>query len=988
MYLNTHTYYSFKYGVMSPKELIDEALRHQCRLLALTDINSTSGCLYYARYAQQIGVNVVLGVDFRSQGKQLFIAIAKNNKGFEAINSLLSDVQASKQKLPEEAPEWSDVFVVYPLHRCPDRSLAENEYVGISSDQHLLFKLKYSSKIPSSKCLALNTVTFRNKRDYNAHRLLRAIDQNTLLSKLSTEDQGATHQSFYLAEELNILYKGAEYLLDNSARLLTQCSLSFHFNDPLHTQNKKNFTQSAVLDYHLLRTLAEDGLLYRFGRKVSVEVRERMEKELKVIRECNFVPYFLINHSIVNYARQNNYFYVGRGSGANSLVAYLLKITNVDPIELDLYFERFINPSRKSPPDFDIDFSWKDRNDVTNFIFKTFPNTALLGAFVTFQQRSVIRELGKVLGIPADEIKSIQRANNHSSLDHVAKLCLSYSHYIHGLPNYLSIHSSGIVITEKPIQYFSATTMPPKGFPTTHFDMHIAEDAGIYKYDILGQRGLGKIKDALSIIEYNQPNAPDIDIDDVKTFKQDEKVKDLLRRGDAIGCFYVESPAMRALMRKLEVDDYKGLVAASSIIRPGVSQSGMMQEFIKRHRDPKLRASIHPVLGEILHDTYGVMVYQEDVLKVAHFFAGLSLEESDKLRRGMSWKFRERPEFKEVQQKFYANCDEKGYDRKLTTEIWRQIESFANYAFAKGHSASYAVESYQSLFLKAYYPLEYMVATVNNFGGFYSTEHYLQEARLKGGIIEAPCVNNSVNITTIQSNRILLGFQHVKSLESSTVKAILIERQQAGPFLSFEDFVQRVAVSLEMATILIRVSAFRFTGKTKGELLWEAHFLLGDKKVSNPNPQLFKEKSSRKISIPQLEVVEYEDSYDDIEYLGFPLSSPFELIDETSFADSIMYDQFAEHIGKRVKLVGYLVHIKRTKTKGKTEQEMSFGTFMDRNGQFLDSVHFPNSLRQYRFKGKGCYLLMGKVTSDYGHLSLETDYMEKLPYSKLTEVPR
>lgn len=971
---------------MSPQELIDEALLHGYRQIALTDINSTSGCLYYARYAQQQGLNVVLGVDFREGNEQRFIAIAQNNKGFEEINQLLSDVLSKTLPFPKQAPEWSNVFVVYPLNAVPERSLATYEYVGVRAEEYLQFQLKGRFNIPINKCVALNSVTFRNKKDFNAHRLLRAIDQNILLSQLSKECQGALTHCFYPFAQLMEQFKGAEFLLDNASKLLSQCSLHFYFNDPAHTQNKKTFTQSAILDYHLLRSLAQDGLYYRFGSRPSQEVMNRMEKELAVIRDCNFVPYFLINHSIVNYARQQGYFYVGRGSGANSLVAYLLKITNVDPIELDLYFERFINPSRKSPPDFDIDFSWKDRNDVTDFIFKTFPNTALLGAFVTFQQRSVIRELGKVLGIPSEEIKQIQRADNYSKLDHIAKLCLMYSHYIHGLPNHLSIHSSGIVITEPSIQHFSATSLPPKGFPTTHFDMHIAEDAGIYKYDILGQRGLGKIKDSLSIIEANQPEEEPIDIDDIKRFKQDEKVKDLLRRGDAIGCFYVESPAMRALMKKLEVDDYKGLVAASSIIRPGVSQSGMMQEYIKRHRDPKLRASIHPVLGEILDDTYGVMVYQEDVLKVAHYFAGLSLEESDKLRRGMSWKFRERPEFKEVQEKFYANCDAKGYNKKLTTEVWRQIESFANYAFAKGHSASYAVESYQSLFLKAYYPLEYMVATVNNFGGFYRTEHYLQEARLKGGVIEAPCVNRSEYLTTISGNNIWLGFQHVKSLEHNVSNELLVNRKAAGEFKDLEDFVDRLHVSLEMVTILIRVNAFRFTCKTKSELLWQAHFLLGGVKEQSSNLQLFQEKNRKNVTIPGLDKIEYEDAYDEIEYLGFPLCSPFELIDQEYFDGSVTAKDFQDMVGKRVKLIGYLVHVKRTRTKGKVEREMSFGTFMDRDGQFLDSVHFPESLRRYRFKGKGCYVLIGKVSSDYGHLSLETDYMEKIAYAKLQEL--
>lgn len=973
---------------MSPKELLQEAESHNASHLVLADINSTSGCLYYAMEAQSRGLPVVMGVDFRHGAQQKFVAIAKNNQGFQDINYFLSAVLAGDKKLENEAPFLPNAFVVYPLANVPNRPLRTNEFIGVDHTQLFVFNKKHKHRWPVEKAVALNTVTFRNKRDYNAHRLLRAIDNNILLSKLTPQEQGQIHQSFYSKAQLVELFKANLNLLANAELLVEQCCLVFDFNNKSKTQNKKLFTQSKKQDLLLLNHLVKEGLQYRYGNTISPEVKARIKKELDVIVQCNFVPYFLINHSIVSYARSKGYFYVGRGSGANSLVAYLLRITNVDPIELDLYFERFINPSRKSPPDFDIDFSWRDRNDVTQYIFDTFPNTALLGSFVTFQARSVIRELGKVLGLPADEIKNIQRSRNPQELDHISKLCLLYSQYIHGFPNHLSIHSSGIVITEKPIQAFGATSMPPKGFPTAHFDMHIAEDAGIYKYDILGQRGLGKIKDAIAIAKQNQPKAANFDIDDIARFKQDEKIKDLLRKGDAIGCFYVESPAMRALMKKLEVDDYKGLVAASSIIRPGVSNSGMMAEYIKRHRRPEVRAATHPILGEILHDTYGVMVYQEDVLKVAHYFAGLTLEESDILRRGMSWKFRERTKFSQVEQRFFDNCKAKGYDSKLTAEVWKQIESFANYAFAKGHSASYAVESYQSLFLKAYFPLEYMVATINNFGGFYATEQYIQEARLKGATIEAPCVNQSLGITTIHRQTIYLGLQHVKELEASVIKLLLSERSTGGLYASLENFVSRTGVSLEMVIILIRINAFRCFGLSKNKLLWQAHFLLGNTKKQFAHPKLFQnEKNTKKVSIPDLEPMDYEDAFDEIEYLGFPLCSPFELIDEALLKHKVTSQDFKKNINKNLSILGYLVHTKRTKTKGKVEAEMSFGTLMDTNGEFFDSVHFPQTHQKYRWRGRGVYLLRGKITSDFGHLTLEAQYLLKVPFEKLVKEP-
>ncbi|MFT6176340.1 MAG: DNA polymerase-3 subunit alpha, partial [Bacteroidia bacterium] len=377
---------------------------------------------------QNAGLPVIMGVDFRTGNRQDFIAIAQNNEGFQNINYYLTGFLLQGKNTPAgvfpqgefpQDPVIKNAFIIYPLKNVPNRPLRSNEYIGVNHTEVFRARtrlrgvfLQGSSDNDTSKYLALNTVTFRNKRDFNAHRLLRAIDKNALLSKLPKEEQGEPHHTFYSEEELSTLYDGYAFLLENAAKLLSSCSLHFDFNDKKKLANKKTFTQTQKRDYELLQQLVKEGLKYRYANGTNKEIQDRVAKELGVIQECNFVPYFLINHNIVSYARRRGYFYVGRGSGANSLIAYLLRITNVDPIELDLYFERFINPSRTSPPDFDIDFSWRDRQDVTRYIFETFPNTALMGSFVTFQARSVIREIGKVLGLPADEIKNIQRTDN------------------------------------------------------------------------------------------------------------------------------------------------------------------------------------------------------------------------------------------------------------------------------------------------------------------------------------------------------------------------------------------------------------------------------------------------------------------------------------------------------------------------------------------------------------------------------------------------
>ncbi|MEM9023598.1 MAG: DNA polymerase III subunit alpha, partial [Bacteroidota bacterium] len=664
---------------------------------------------------------------------------------------------------------------------------------------------------------------------------------------------------------------------------------------------------------------------------VTGAVLERLDKELNVIRLMGFSSYFLINWDLVRYARDNGYFYVGRGSGANSMAAYCLSITDVDPIDLDLYFERFINPSRTNPPDFDIDFSWKDREDITRYIFERYgtEHTALLGTYNTFQYRAVIRELGKVFGLPKTEIDRLQdHRRRDTNPDYLHRLVLRYGQLLHDLPSHLSVHAGGILISENSMHCYTATNLPPKGYPLTQFSMLEAEDIGLHKFDILSQRGLGKIKDAVEVVRQNQPSEKPIDIHDIDRFKRDDKVRKMLQRGETIGCFYVESPAMRMLLSKLEVHNYIGLVAASSIIRPGVAKSGMMREYILRHRDPSRRQYIHPIMKTLMEETYGIMVYQEDVIKVAHVFAGLTLAEADILRRGMSWKFKQRNEFSKVRDKFFTNCRKKGYPEATTAEVWRQIESFGNFAFAKGHSASYAVESYQSLFLKAHYPREYMVAVINNGGGFYRTEFYVHEARMYGATIEPPCVNNGQYLTCIWGTSLYLGFVLMRDLEERVGKLIEVERNRHGQYTSLENFTKRVNISLEQLRLLIRIGAFRFTGRTKKELLWDLHLFLGARKSTRPRRELFAV-TTPNFTLPPLHYAPHEDAFDEFEILGFPLCSPFALLRDFP-QDRITAQDLRrpELEGETVVITGYLVNIKNTTTSRK--EQMHFGTFLDR----------------------------------------------------------
>lgn len=971
MYWNTHSYYSLRYGTLSVERLVNLAKSHGQHTLGLTDINNSSGIIDFVRVCNENHIKPIAGIDFRKKNKSCYTGLAMNNEGFRELNEFLSGHNLNKTPLPDQAPHFSNAYIIYPFGSIGTDKLKENEFIGVSP-RHIqrLFGSKY--RYNQNKLVVQQPVTFEGKQGYVLHQNLRAIDNNILITKLKSEYTADDDEYMIPGEQLNQAFEDYPVIIENTERMVNECSIDF---DRQSIKNKKTFTGSVYDDKILLEKLALDGLLYRYGGKNKV-AKDRVKNELDIISRLGFAAYFLITWDIVRYSMSRGFYHVGRGSGANSLVAYCLKITDVDPIELNLYFERFINPKRSTPPDFDIDYSWKERDDVQDYIFKRYGRkyTALLGAMSTFKGKSIYRELGKVYGLPKNEIDLlVQYPDSHFNNNEVTRQIHSLSKYMVDFPNIRSIHAGGVLISEEPVTYYTALDLPPKGFPTTQWDMYVAEDIGFEKLDILSQRGIGHIRDCAEIVLKNRGKK--IDVHQIDKFKKDPEVKRLLKIGETNGCFYVESPAMRGLLKKLHCDNYLSLVAASSIIRPGVARSGMMREYIHRFHNPNDFKYIHPVMKEQLEETYGVMVYQEDVLKVCHHFAGLDLADADVLRRAMSGKFRGKKEFERIVRKFFENCKNRGYPEAITKEVWRQIESFAGYSFSKAHSASYAVESFQSLFLKAHYPVEFMVAVINNFGGFFSSWVYFNEAKRWGGIIELPCVNHSDFQTTITGKTIFIGFVHISNLESRLANRILDDREINGKFSSLEDFIRRTHSGIEQLIILIRTGAFRFTAKTKAHLLWEAHLLLGKRRNNEVSKDLF-DTPMKKFKLPQLQSSAIEDTYDEIELLGFPVTLSYFGLLKNPKHNATLASHLSASIGKRFEITGLLVAIKYVKTVKR--EIMHFGTFLDQKGEFFDTVHFPDSLKNYSFKGNGVYFIRGKVVEEFGFPSLEVSEMLKM----------
>lgn len=458
------------------------------------------------------------------------------------------------------------------------------------------------------------------------------------------------------------------------------------------------------------------------------------------------------------------------------------------------------------------------------------------------------------------------------------------------------------------------------------------------------------------------------DIFDFEMLFKDTRTNELIRTGQTIGCFYIESPGMRSLLRKLDVHDFEMLTAASSIIRPGVAESGMMQEFILRHKDPSKRFYFIPKLEEVLADTYGVMIYQEDVIKVAHQIAGLTLEEADLLRRAMSGKMRSHKAMQQITNRFFESCEMRGLNDSQSKELWRQIESFAGYSFCKAHSASFALLSYQVAFLKAYYPAEFMAGVLSNGGGFYSAAVYVQETKRRGVKVLLPCINKSEYEYTGKNSEMRIGLMAIKNLSLNSIHKITDERKNHGEYVSLADFLVRTGIGYEETSILIKCGAMGCFRQTRPELLRLLDIYIHKRKILDEryNDLFMHEafaleqqvRTAQNFSLEEICRTEYET----FNYMvtRHPLYFYKDLLDDSSV---IKANEMAKYIGKYVKMIGWYMTSKRIKTK--KGDIMKFLSLEDLYGTF-EAVIFPKVYYQYAelTMSMGPYIVEGIIDAN------------------------
>jgi len=1016
-HLNCHSNYSFLAGANSIRDLVDAVNHIQSPALALTDTNGLYGAVEFDRIAKNAGIHPILGVELTSQtppntpvkphnlksikGTEHFTInhdqpitqratiLAKNITGFgEICRAITARHLDSQFSLVKQLITLSDnVILICPnldlLNQIAQKRGGQNIYAELAHfpDRKIL-QFARDKNLP---VVATNRVFFCQPEDREVHLLLSAIRTKKTIYSIPQKESISKDGWMKPPKNMIRIFKNIPNAISNTLKIAGQCDVTL----PIGKINFPPFTPpEGETHSSYLGKLARIGIAQIYHNPIPVKVVRRLRYELKIIHDLKFSPYFLIVSDIVREARARGIQTVGRGSAANSLVCHALKITEVNPIHHNLYFERFLNPERTDYPDIDVDFSSDKRDEILNYVFKKYGRgyVALISAHIHFRGRSSLREVGKAIGVPTKEINRLTGPLPQSILisqinevrkivpecrdlpleDEPYRSMISLAQRIEGFPRYISVHSGGIVISPFILTDLIPLQRTSKGFVVTQYDMHPVEDMGLLKIDLLAQKGLAVLADTLSTIKEMNGECVDFNLTDPTV---DKKTCQLISHGNTIGCFYIESPAMRHLLIKLDVRSFSTLTAASSIIRPGIAESGMMKKFIQRHNGKESAAYLDPRMKTILNDTFGVMIYQEDVMKVANTIAGMSLGEADGLRKCMG-KNRNRNKINRYRQRFLSGASSNGVKTHTALEIWRQIESFAGYAFCKAHSASFAMVSYRTAYLKAHYPTEFMAAVLSNRGGFYDTSTYIEEARRMGIQFLLPHINYSFHGFTANNSFIRIALSQVKGLKKNSINSILKIRREK-PYTSIIDFLSRVDIDKLEIEALIRCGAMDDLEHSRPEMLWILKVFLKNGKGRPMFP------------VPPLKLKEYsfrDKLLAELEHLNLAVSGHLLTLFKSP-GKTTQAIKLPHFIGCLVTLTGWVVTTKQTLTQ--SNRPMKFMTLEDSTALF-DAILLPIVYKQFGtlLYDRGPYIIQGRVKKEGRLISVIVSWINRLHSSE------
>lgn len=898
VHLHFHSEYSLLDGACKIKPSVKRAEELGMPALAITDHGALFGAITFYEAAKARGIKPILGCEtYIAPGSRFerkterksyanhFVLLAENEQGWDNLMQLISKAylegfyykpridkdllrehhegliglsaclkgEVAEHCMHERLDEAEQTALEFAEIMGPDHFYLELENHGLPEQQKANEGLLEIARRTGLPLVATNDVHYLKREHAEAHEVMLCLQTQTVMSDERRMQYGSDQFYMKTAEEMEALFGAVPEALANTVRIAERCNVELRLGKhaPLHFpvfETPKGLNQKAYLEQ-----LAHEGLLERYGLKDPAHpsdekeerIIERLRHELDVIEATGFVNYFLVVWDFIKAAKDMGVpVGPGRGSGAGSMVAYALGITGIDPLAFDLIFERFLNPERVSPPDFDIDFCQARREEVIDYVKEKYgeENVAQIVTFGTLGAKTVIRDVGRVLEIPFAECDklaklvpedpgmTLRRAEEMNpdfrkqiQKDESAARIMQYAHILEGLPRQTGTHAAGVVIGEKPLIEIIPLARDKDGQPVTQFEMKPLEKTGLLKMDFLGLRTLTYIEETLKNILETHDEAPDMDrlpMDDTETFE-------LLSRGDTVGVFQLESSGMRDLFRRVRVTRFEEIIAMIALYRPGPMH--MLDDYIQRKHGKQKIEYDHPLLEPILRETYGIMIYQEQVQRAANVLAGFSLGQGDILRRAMGKKIAEVMEEQRV--KFIEGCEKTNQIPASKAEaIFNKILKFAEYGFNKSHSAAYALISYQTAYLKAHYPVEFMAALMssemNNFDklpGFISASHEM------GIDILPPDVNRSGLRFRPDGHAIRFGMAGVKNVGSGAVEALVHERSQNGPFKGLIDFCLRMdskVVNRKVMESLIRCGAFDFSPAHRNRMFIGVEFAM------------------------------------------------------------------------------------------------------------------------------------------------------------------
>ena len=946
--LTCRSYYSLLRGPASVRRLVQRAKDYGYGAIALADVNSMYGVADFCISAEQVEIKAIVGVEILSLTQRAAL-LAETRAGYENLCKITTARNLD--------PNFS---LIGQLNRhnkgliciCSEQDLLpvlqnifDKDYLFAGCRTAAQAEWAIANKIAPIACDNFNCL---DDSDIVTARLLARIRR---LSVAGCGPQDKCGFNKLISEtQFKRKLRGWPQAIWNAEQMSQRCN--FQLLNGRYFLPKVKLAKGRAADVELGR-LCHIGLAGKYN-PVTEDIVRRLEHELTVIRKNKFSDYFLVVHRIVKFAKEKGIPVEIRGSAAGALVSHLLGFTRVCPIANNLYFERFMNPGRKDCPDIDIDLCWRRRDEVIEFCYEYwgYRNVAMISNINRYRRRSAIRDVGRFLDLDPNQINELvnsRKANRDSAIYKLAETIID-------VPRHLSVHCGGIVITPKPVSCIAPLERANKGVIITQYDKRAAEAVGLVKIDLLGNRALSTVNEAVNIIT---KSAKSVDIDAIDP--NDKKTAKMLTGGDSLGVFQCESPGMRQLLRGLKVKSKKEAAIALSLIRPGPASGGMKTEFIERHVNGKPFQYLHPKMKDVLGDTYGVMLYQEDVMRIAVDLAGYSLAEANQFRTEVSKKVSAVRLQRQYVDFVYTKAEQQGIDRQSAEAIWEQILKFAAYSYCKAHATVYANIAWQTAFLKAHYPQQFFTSLFNNHHGMYPLRVYVWEAIRRGIRILRPHVNYSQIEWTTQGKAVRAGLNIIKGLSYNAMDAIVRERT-IGPFTSIHDLRMRVRFHRPQLQNLIHVGACDHLGRSRPAMLIQLHFAALD-----PNQlllfDLYNNTSQKRL--PEYDRIAKLKA--EVDVTGIPFTMHPALLLQIEHTPAAGLSKF---IGRQVTVAGFIATARRARTSdGRT---MGFVTLEDSSG-LAEVSFFPDKIDLYRniCSTGGAIRIRGKVTEHLSSITIE-----------------